>query len=433
MEFRRSKVPIIAFASIFVLVFISQFTIPMLQRLIEKIHGPQHVYDTVLHSIANIVKQEGQTIEYSEDWFGQNYSSVYILKHVCPCKLRRRKKKDLIIVPAIKDMAGSIVFMRSLRRTGCFSTVAILATEEAIEKASNSTKKSLNDFGAHIVPIGKAPVDKNTAAAFGVVAMYDFMKSTAKEFDRVLMCNFDIAFQMNPFEYPMKDDTLYFMSERITMKEDQETMKLIKGQLEDFPTEWLDKPIVHEGQIMGDTAPMLVFLYRYVSMLNITNKKLVAAKTNDKGFFNILINSGELDTHHVPYVICDKEPFAAIFSSRNFDASKGWRNITYGNESIVPILQQYFKDRKLLHDIVEEMPRKDRSLTNYCKGMTDDEVQKITDDLEEKERQEQERRELEEKKRQEELAAKRRERKLKKEAEAAQKKNMTQRPRINGK
>ena len=101
------------------------------------------------------------------------YNHNKVTVSVTICNLTCSKKKDLIIVPAI-------VFMRSLRRAGCFSTVAILADDEALRKTTNTTKEQLRSFGAHIIPIGKAPEDDNGVASFKIIAVYVFVKSTAK-------------------------------------------------------------------------------------------------------------------------------------------------------------------------------------------------------------------------------------------------------------
>ena len=383
---RRSKLPIFAFSAVFILIFLTQFFLANLDNLKRLFNKQPVTFENELTGLVNIIKTEGPSISYPSNWFWKDYSYAFELKHVCPCKLKKRKKRDLIMVAAQKTMTGAVLFMRSLRRTGYFSPVIIMADGEAMKHTTNATKQYLLSLGAHIVPIGYVQHEQNSVYSTGLVAIYDFMKSNTQHFDRVMVCDlFDIAFQGNPFEFPMENNTLYFVSERIPFKESKINQEWIKNDIGSFPNEWLDKDIVNSGQIIGDIEPMLAFFYRYIQHINLTKNNYHQVTTPDQAVFNILIHSGELDKYQIPYVVCDKKVYSVVLSSPKYDASKGFYNIT-DNGYYVPMIHQYYVNKELSVQILTEFPREDGNLTYYIKTFPEDELRKISEEIAAKKR-----------------------------------------------
>ena len=394
---KRTKLPVLALSAVFVLIFITQFVLANFTNIKRLFNKPDLQYNSQLRSLANVIKNEGQTIEYSHKWFGKNYSYVFELKHVCPCKLRRRTKKDLIIVSAQKSMSGAVVFMRSLRRTGYFSPVVIMADGEALKKTTNATKELLNLYGAHIIPIGFTNQNENSALSSPLIPIYDFLKSNTEFYDRVLVCDlYSTVFQDNPFNFPMENDTLYFVSERITFNESDINKAWVMNDLGEFPNEWITYDVINSGQVMGDISPMLVFLYRCINHLKLKSSSASSGlRTNEQATFNILIYSNELDEYNIPYHICINESYSVIMSSHNYDVSQGFYNVT-DHGIYMPMITQYYISQEFSKEILEQFPRDDGNLTDYMRTFSDEDVKKICDKIFEKKRKaEEERRRIE--------------------------------------
>ena len=396
MNYKRTTLPVLALSVVIVLILVTQLLFLNYGNIKRMFSKPIPEVNSQLHSLANLIKTEGPTIKYPHNWFGKNYSKVFVLEHVCPCKLKRRTKKDLIIVAAQKSMTGAVLFMRTLRRTGYFSPVVIMADGEAMKKTTNATKEQLSQLGAHIIPIGYMHHEQNSVYSTGIIAIYDFLKSNTKEYDRVLVCDlFDIVFQDNPFNFPMANDTLYFVSERITFNESEINKAWIMNDIGEFPKEWENKEVINSGQVMGDIAPMLVFLNKYIEHLNLKNKQYSQITTPDQAIFNILIHSGELNKSHIPYVICRNQTYSAIMSSPKYDVSKGFYNVT-DNGVYIPIIHQYYVSHEFSKQILEQFPRDDGNLTDYMRTFSEEELTKICNEIFEKKRKaEEERRRIE--------------------------------------
>ena len=396
---KRTKLPTLALSAVLFLVFVTQFLLTNITNIKRIFNNPQFQFNSKLISLANVLKNEGPTVNYPNEWFSGNYSYIFDLKHVCPCKLRRRTKKDLIIVYANKSMAGATIFMQSLRRTGYFSPVVIMADEEAVKRTTNATQELLSIYDAFIIPIGSMSQANMDSSLFGIISIYDFLKSHTQYYDRVLICDLHgTVFQENPFNFPMQNNTLYFVSERIKFNNsDINKDYIINDYGKSFPKEWLENDVINGEQVMGDAAPMLVFLYRCIQHMKLKSMSSSSGiSTNLQATFNVLIYSNELDVYNIPYVICKNETYSVVMSSEHFNVSAGFYNVT-DHGSYIPMITQYYINSNFSKQILEEFPREDGNLTDYIKTFSDDETKRICDKIFEKKRQkEEERRRIEE-------------------------------------
>jgi hypothetical protein len=181
----------------------------------------------------------------------------------------------------IGEVVGIVPFIRSLRTTGCRSSVFFF-TDASAQRAMTSDEISLlQNCSVFVISTGDYSSRPWKEIAFLRYPMfYDFLYSRLNLIDRVIAVDlYDTVFQADPFTEDFETDKFYFVQENSTIQSCFLNSLWLKLFSADQYERLKERHVVSSGIFMGGIVPMLQFLDAY------HRNDTAPRKVPDQGYF----------------------------------------------------------------------------------------------------------------------------------------------------
>ena len=198
---------------------------------------------------------------------GFNFDYIYAYQNIsCPsCShidIRNNPSQDLTAgILYDRSNRNALLFVRSLRSTGCRSKIVFFCDLESILGFKHQEKLILQKCGVYLLKIYFQPhlADKRV---YKFIPLEIFLQRYWIFFDRILFCDiFDVYFQKDPFSYNIPENKICVSLERTQFKDNSYNRLYVtileRGYDSNF---WDQKWVLNSGIILGKVNVFLEFL-----------------------------------------------------------------------------------------------------------------------------------------------------------------------------
>ena len=272
---------------------------------------------------------------------------------------------DVIIASAIGATENVVLFMRTLRTTGCKAKCVLLMDEKAILSLTKSTVECVNECGGQIINCGKIKFsDLRDCQTLVYLLCYEFIYYNIHRIRRVIIVDlFDTVFQGDPFNSQVGGRYLNILDEGsdFTTYSGYINEQWMRKFNYDLPDRFAEQKYLCTGYIGGDVDVIFKFLrlfYQYMS--------LGKGKT-DQGEVNYLYFSGILEKngiHIVPERMTELVRHTAYVRLQKYEMMGEVRTIKDKN-TYASIIHHYYCNPNFILSLYYSCPRGKYDKNNY--------------------------------------------------------------------
>ena len=265
--------------------------------------------------------------------------------------------EDVIIGCAINSTENIILFMRTLRTTGCKAKCVLLMDQNAVLSLSRSTMKCVHDCGGQIINCGVLPVtDLRDCQNYVYLLCYEFLYFNRPFINRVIIVDlFDTVFQGDPFNFQVGGYYLNIINEGsdFTSSNGEVNEKWMNMYDFDLPDELTEEKYLCTGYIGGDFDVVYNFLHVFLQYMSLGKEK------TDQGEVNFLYFSGILEKygiHVVPERVNELVRHTAHVRLTNYERIGEVRTM-HNKKMYAGVIHHYYCNPYFIYDLYSACPR----------------------------------------------------------------------------
>jgi len=288
---------------------------------------------------------------------------------------------DVIITTAITSVTNVLLFIRTLRTTGCKAQVFLLVDNRCYANINEETMEFAKECGLRIINFGIVN-NLNYYNRFGLrfIAAYELLEVIRPWANRIIFCDvFDIVFQGDPFTEAQDLHPFLFTDEHININCDGSNVGWVKGVRDTWEHSWGFNRMINGGFFTGKHMYMLKFMDIFFSMFDTQN--LSSIRSMDQGYFNYMNVTGlyknmGLYHHHLH----EKDIVRHLWNGpiRSNEETPFGKVCNYVNPNLpILVVHQYYRSELLGESILKVCPRMNPKLTHYHRIFSDEKVQEL--------------------------------------------------------
>ena len=271
--------------------------------------------------------------------------------------------RDVVIGCAIGKVRNLIVFLKTLRTTGCRANCVFLLDDHAYKNVSKKTIKIVTHYGGQVINCGEVLYNKPyDGHNYCYVFIQNFLEINKGEFDRVLICDlFDSVFQGDPF-------TKRFVTDALNIVDEGQMFDSIDGRTN---IQWLEafnftvspyskKKYLCSGAMAGppDIVSKAINVY-------LMQHKFGEGR-HDQAAFNFLYFSGAFKKNKIKVVSRRKnEPIRHMSEIQFSKPELGYGTAINNEHAYALIIHHYYVDSQFRDSILRACPKESEDLENY--------------------------------------------------------------------
>ena len=308
------------------------------------------------------------SLQWKKEWWESEHFQSQVIPHVtdqCPlCNFTPTQispsssESDVIFTVAIDQIVGLPTTIRSIRTAGIKAAIVIMADQKAVSTIDSDAevKNMIQSCGAILINIGYLDQHqmKGRYRTRWHLA-YDYFTLNPCKFKRFVMTDaYDSFFQGDPFLSDLKDDSVYFSTESISIDRCMHNTNWIKEIYPESIDQMKGLPIICAGPVAGGVQPFLK-LCKIIFSLSMWEEKWDTPP--DQAYINYVVHTKLLEKENIPYVVvpndgfmttvgyCDRKGNLTIDSNGNIGCP--------GFKSIPMLLHQYFRPHNMREHFLE--------------------------------------------------------------------------------
>ena len=254
---------------------------------------------------------------YDHKSFSVSFSNVSLNLSRCskcrfdPTRIRPNSNRfDLVLSSCFGNTQNAIVFVRSLRTTGCLASIIILTDDETYSHFSYSEFEALFNCGCYVISIGVKPVMTwGSFIKWRLEAYYSFLLPRITQVKRIIISDInDIVFQGDPFDEEFSGNSIIFGIEPGSISLYPERVKAINQLNSSFSIYISNRHPIDSSIFGGVSVGVLHFLHSVISIINITNKS-IGFIGDESIYFSIAVYSNSLAKKSIRIIVDSRGKF----------------------------------------------------------------------------------------------------------------------------
>ena len=284
------------------------------------------------------------------------------LKGCMPCNFKVRNDKpnstprDVVIGCGISRAMNMIVFLKTLRTTGCKADCVFLLDSVAYRSVKRETMKIIHNCGGIIINCGDVPyTNRFDGHNYCYVFALEFITINRASYDRIIICDlFDTAFQGDPFNEKFSRNKLNIVNEGATF--DKRTGEKNRQWLEAFnyylPSSQENIKYLCSGFIGASTNVMIKSLLLYLM------QHKFGLGRHDQAAFNYLYLSGEFHRNGIEVVgERENEPIRHTAFKPIKNKEIGFVETINNETAYASVIHHYYSCPEFINSLVLACPR----------------------------------------------------------------------------
>jgi hypothetical protein len=271
----------------------------------------------------------------------------------------------VVLSVVIGDIFGLPTTIRSMRTANIRAAFVVLADAKAANLIALSIPELISKCGVTVVNVGtltKHQLKGRYRTRWHLV--HDYLRANPLKFRRFTMTDaYDSFFQGDVFLSSVRDDSLYFSTESITVAECQHNSRWISEVFPSALSQISSHPIVCAGPIVGGIKP---FLKLCELLFAIPEWAGHWATPPDQAYVNYAIRTGKLETARIRYNVVPNDGFITTVGYCNRKArlrvDENGNVGCPGFKTTPMLLHQYLRPRNMRAHMMAACPAANRSL-----------------------------------------------------------------------